>query len=39
LTDNAYRFGIAESDEDLVSAARATLDALNRFLSGLEDNG
>jgi hypothetical protein len=39
LTDDAYRFGIAESDEDLVSAARATLDALNRFLSGLEDNG
>ena len=36
LTDDAYRFGIAESDEDLVSAARATLDALNRFLSGLE---
>lgn len=36
LSDDAYRFGIAESDEDLVSAARATLDALNRFLSGLE---
>ncbi len=36
LADDAYRFGIAESEEDLVSASRATLDALNRFLSGLE---
>ena len=36
LNDDGYRFGIAESEEDLVSAARATLDALNRFLSGLE---
>jgi len=36
LNDDSYRFGIAEAEEDLVSAARATLDALNRFLSGLE---
>ena len=37
LTGEAYRFGIAESEEDLVAAARATLDALNRYLSGHED--
>ena len=33
LTDDADLFGIARSDDDLVSAVRATLNALNRFLS------
>lgn len=34
LHDDTHRFGVAEAEEDLVAAARATLDALNRFLSG-----
>lgn len=30
------RFGIAKADDDMVSAAKATLDALNRFISTSE---
>ena len=33
LAHQGERFGIAQADEELVSAAKATLDALNRFLS------
>jgi hypothetical protein len=36
LSNDADRFGIAKTDDDLVSAVRATLDSLNRFLSTLE---
>ena len=36
LTNDADRFGIARADDDLLSAVKATLDALNRFLSTLE---
>jgi len=36
LSDEGDRIGIAQSNGDLESAARATLDALNRFLSSLE---
>ena len=34
-SNDADRFGIARSDDDLVSAVKATLDSLNRFLSTL----
>lgn len=37
LLDNAERFGIARSEDDLVSAVKATLDSLNRFLLLLEE--
>ena len=33
LSDDDDRMGIARADSDLVSAARATLDALNRYVS------
>jgi hypothetical protein len=33
LTDGSDRIGIAQADGDLVSAAKATLDALNRYVS------
>jgi hypothetical protein len=33
LSDEDDRMGIARADEDLVSAAKATLDALNRYVS------
>lgn len=36
LANDADRFGIARSEDDLVSAVKATLDSLNRFLSTLE---
>ena len=36
LANEADRFGIARSDDDLVSSVKATLDSLNRFLSTLE---
>ncbi len=36
LTSEADRFGIARSEDDLVSAVKATLDSLNRFLATLE---
>ena len=36
LANDADRFGIARSEDDLVSAVKATLDSLNRFLSALE---
>ncbi len=36
LSNDADRFGIARSDDDMVSAVKATLDSLNRFLSTLE---
>jgi hypothetical protein len=36
LSDEGDRIGIAQSNGDLESAARATLDALNRFLSTLD---
>ena len=36
LSNDADRFGIARSEDDLVSAVKATLDSLNRFLSTLE---
>lgn len=36
LSNDADRFGIARSDDDLVSAVKATLDSLNRFLSTLD---
>ena len=36
LANEADRFGIARSEDDLVSAVKATLDSLNRFLSQLE---
>lgn len=35
LANEGDRLGIAQSDGDLVSSAKATLDALNRFLSTL----
>ena len=35
-TNDGELFGIAQSDGDLLSAARATLNALNRFLSNSE---
>ncbi len=38
LSSDADRFGIARSDDDMVAAARATLDSLNRFLSVLEQS-
>lgn len=31
LQDGGDRFGVAQADEDVLAAARATLDALNRF--------
>ena len=31
LDDGDDRFGVAQADEDVLAAARATLDALNRF--------
>jgi hypothetical protein len=34
LSDTGDRIGIAQSDSECESAARATLDALNRYLSG-----
>jgi hypothetical protein len=37
LSNDADRFGIARSDDDMVSAVKATLDSLNRFLSTLKD--
>ena len=37
LANDADRFGIARSEDDLVSSVKATLDSLNRFLSTLED--
>jgi hypothetical protein len=36
LANDADRFGIARSEDDLVSAVKATLDSLNRFLTTLE---
>jgi hypothetical protein len=33
LSDDDDRMGIARADSDLVSAAKATLDALNRYVS------
>ena len=36
LSNDADRFGIARSEDDLLSAVKATLDSLNRFLSTLE---
>ena len=39
LANDADRFGIARSEDDLVSAVKATLDSLNRFLSTLEQRG
>jgi hypothetical protein len=36
LANDADRFGIARSDDDMVSAVKATLDSLNRFLSTLD---
>ncbi len=36
MSDEGDRIGIAQSNSDLESAAKATLDALNRFLSTLE---
>jgi hypothetical protein len=36
LSDEGDRIGIAQSNGDLESAARATLDALNRYLATLE---
>ncbi len=36
LSNDADRFGIARSDDDMVSAVKATLDSLNRFLSTLD---
>jgi len=33
LTDGSDRIGIAQSESDLVSSAKATLDALNRYVS------
>lgn len=38
LSDEGDRIGIAQSNGDLESAARATLDALNRYLATLELN-
>ncbi len=35
LSNDADRFGIARSEDDLISAVKATLDSLNRFLSTL----
>jgi hypothetical protein len=35
-SNDGDRFGIAQSEGDLVAAAKATLDALNRFLSTLK---
>ena len=31
ITDGSERYGIAQADDDVVAAAKATLDALNRF--------
>ena len=31
--NNGDRFGIAKADDDLISAAKATLDSLNRFIT------
>jgi hypothetical protein len=39
LANDADRFGIARSEDDLVSAVKATLDSLNRFLSTLDGHG
>ena len=36
LSNDADRFGIARSEDDLVSSVKATLDSLNRFLTTLE---
>ena len=37
FTDDVNLFGIAQSDGDPLSAARATLNALNRFLTNADD--
>jgi len=37
LTNEADRFGIARGEDDLVSAVKATLDSLNRFLTTIDD--
>ena len=37
LTNDADRFGIARAEDDLVSAVKATLDSLNRFLTTLNE--
>ena len=34
-SNDADRFGVARADDDMVSAIKATLDSLNRFLSSL----
>lgn len=36
LANDADRFGVARSEDDLYSAVKATLDSLNRFLSTLD---
>lgn len=38
FSDGADMFGIAQGDNDVTSAAMATLDALNRYLSKAESN-
>ena len=38
LTNDADRFGIARAEDDLVSAVKATLDSLNRFLTTLNEH-
>ena len=35
-SNDGDRFGIAQSEGDFLAAAKATLDALNRFLSTLK---
>ena len=37
LTNDADRFGITRAEDDLVSAVKATLDSLNRFLTTLNE--
>ena len=37
LSNEADRFGIARGEDDLVSAVKATLDSLNRFLTTIDD--
>jgi hypothetical protein len=36
LSNDADRFGVARSEDDLMSAVKATLDSLNRFLTTLD---
>jgi hypothetical protein len=38
LSNEADRFGIARGEDDLVSAVKATLDSLNRFLTTIDDH-